>query len=225
MTKIVCKHTGKVLYPVGTDFVIEPNVSFSLIAVLTEGLPSSEEGRMAYNITETFVATVEAKFSAMEFMGQDHHSEILHRAFVDSIGDPTTTTIDQSRVYQLMNDKQKQIVHQRLRNLLTAVAEKEAIEANAALVPGVTGVEEVNKKIADLIFAINRLLGKVSAKPLVGSEIPEPVKGAEEPVVEPSQLQWAVGEFISKYTDGSISADALMKKLVKEYNDGFSVVG
>src|SRR5271168_4997384 len=64
---IIISQSGKVFHLTG-DFTLQPLVSFSRISVLSPLLPSSEEGRAAFKITEGIVATVQMQLHAPSFM-------------------------------------------------------------------------------------------------------------------------------------------------------------
>jgi hypothetical protein len=235
MAKIACKHTGHVFYTT-SDLKIVPLVSFSLISVLSPALPSSEEGRTAFQITERVEAKVLAQFNSNSFMlssakktkkrvkneddneAEDEemhipslgqYSEIIHEATVDSFSEINAVGVESSQVYAMMGDKNKKKLQMRLRNLISAVAEKEAIATNAELLADNTTLAAAEAKIDELSFKINRLLLAYSTKPFI----------ALKPLGE------AVDEYATKYGVSDEDKAKLSSSLLKQYHDGFSVTG
>jgi hypothetical protein len=206
MTTIITQ-SGKTFHATG-DFVIQPEVSFSQVAILATSLPSSEEGRAAFRIVEETIATVQARFISATFMGGDV-SEVISTKIVYGLVDSVSSDVESSAVYSRMNDENKKKIQIRLRKLLEAVAEKEAIEMNATLLATSGPTHDVEAKIADIMFKINRLLGVYSNKPSI----------------EMQDLAKGVDAFIANQAIPDTMERALvMESLLKEINGNYQIL-
>jgi uncharacterized membrane protein len=183
-------------------------VSFSQVAILATSLPSSEEGRAAFRIVEETIATVQARFISATFMGGDV-SEVISTKIVYGLVDSVSSDVESSAVYSRMNDENKKKIQIRLRKLLEAVAEKEAIEMNATLLATSGPTHDVEAKIADIMFKINRLLGVYSNKPSI----------------EMQDLAKGVDAFIANQAIPDTMERALvMESLLKEINGNYQIL-
>ena len=207
----IITQTSNVLHITG-DFTIRHLVSFSIIPVLSGGLPSSEEGRSAFKIAEGTVATVQAVLTAPGFLGSEEiHTEVLASILMDNIVEPTISEVESSRVYSRMKDENKKKVTTRLRKLLETLSKKEALESNAALLEGdqIT-IPQVDEEISTLTFKINHLLGICSTKPLV----------------ELKDLDLAIEEFVQLQPDTTtLDRPALATRLVEEIRANYDILG
>jgi hypothetical protein len=206
MTKIITQF-GKTFNFSG-DFITQPEVSFSQVAVLATALPSSEEGRAAFRIVEEITATVQMRFLSPTFMGTGA-DEVIASTIVYGLGDSRSSDVESSAVYARMNDENKKKIQLRLRKLLEAVSEKEAIELNSALLANSTTTQDVDAKIADIAFKINRLLGVYSSKPSI----------------EMQDLSKGVDAFIaSQAIPDTMERTFVMSLLLKEINSHYEIL-
>ena len=205
MPLITSHSTGRRIYT-QSDFTIDIQAAFSLVSVLADALPSSEEGRAAFRITENIAATVQAIYS--KNTAKEQYSEVIASVNVFDITDANSLEVEASHNYARMSDEHKKKIQSRLRKLLELVAKKEAIASNAELLVGNASMNEVDAEIAEYKNRINGLFAKYSAKPLVESQ----------------PLAIAVDSFIDAYASADdMSRDKLLLLLASQVNDGYTI--
>jgi len=199
--------TGKQIYT-GADFTIEPSVSFSLVAILSEGLPSAVEGRSAFRITESIVATVHVKFN--QTVGKSTSSELLYVTHIDDLADPTSSDVENSMIYAKMGDEHKKKMQLRMRKLIEALAEKEAIESNAEMLVGSPAVlSDTEAKITEVKGRINNLLAV----------------NATKPIIDFMPLTAAVDEYFTAFPDAEGNRQEYVDRLILAAHKGYNITG
>jgi hypothetical protein len=136
--------------------------------------------------------------------------EVIASTTVHGLLPSTSSDVESSAVYARMNDENKKKMQLRLRKLLEAVSEKEAIESNAALLSSPATTQETDAKIADISFKINRLLGVYSSKPFI--EMQSMYNGVEAFVASGANTE-------------ALEMPTIMALLLKEITGKYDLIG
>jgi hypothetical protein len=201
-------------YHITGDFEVKTLLKFVLAAEIHVPLPSSEEGSKAFRICETIVAKAVTVLNAKSFNGQKQVEIELAKVEIQEVLDPSIVGIDQSLVFPLMTDENKEKLALRMRKLQQAVSEKETIETNTTISDVPLDVTEVTNRISDWISKINNLFNVTLAKKVLVDEMSadSAVKAfVELPTIKEALIQ------------SSMSSDLLLSSITQNVRESYTI--
>jgi hypothetical protein len=164
VTLIQASISGEV-FAVDGGFHLKPTVTLRNVYMLSDLLPSAEEGNRSFKLEEYVVADVNLQLNVGD------SSILLHSSKNNRLSETSVfKTLDHSAAYTEQTEKNQKNFRFRTRALMSEIAKKEALESNAPILESEDTIAGVEKRIEELKAKINNLLRIASKKTLVENQ-------------------------------------------------------